>query len=260
MFLVCNGCATKYKLNPAALGVGGRMVRCTECGSIWFQPPLQEDKTQAEDAPLAKDSAAEESLLDQIGFGQESADAGEDNFANMLGQRQTSEKIPDVVVPSSKTFSIPVVEYRPMGMGAGQFGMFIFLLLCFFSASILFVLRQPLTVQFPAFSTLYAAIGMPVRAPGEGLRLSELAAGNTINRAEKALTISAKIDNISKEKLDYPPMRVTVFSHYGAALQEWDIKTSAGKTIVSGESVPIKAEFKDPPDSAVRVQLKVIEP
>src|ERR1700681_2283458 len=36
MLIVCPSCATSYKIDPAAVGAAGRMVRCARCKATWF--------------------------------------------------------------------------------------------------------------------------------------------------------------------------------------------------------------------------------
>lgn len=39
MILTCSACATRYLMDPVALGPTGRMVRCAKCGHSWMQTP-----------------------------------------------------------------------------------------------------------------------------------------------------------------------------------------------------------------------------
>jgi predicted Zn finger-like uncharacterized protein len=42
MILPCPACATRYLVDPADLGRGGRQVRCARCGHVWFQNATSE--------------------------------------------------------------------------------------------------------------------------------------------------------------------------------------------------------------------------
>ena len=42
MFIVCPNCSTKYLVDPAAISVVGRDVRCAKCAHSWFQAPPDE--------------------------------------------------------------------------------------------------------------------------------------------------------------------------------------------------------------------------
>ena len=39
MILTCPSCATRYLVDPAALGETGRMVRCARCAHTWVEFP-----------------------------------------------------------------------------------------------------------------------------------------------------------------------------------------------------------------------------
>lgn len=53
MILTCPACATRYLVDPAELGRGGRHVRCARCGHVWLQ-------NAPSDAPERVDLAAPE--------------------------------------------------------------------------------------------------------------------------------------------------------------------------------------------------------
>lgn len=50
MILTCPACATRYLVDSAAIGAGGRRVRCAKCGNSWTQQPPA-------DAPMPVDLA-----------------------------------------------------------------------------------------------------------------------------------------------------------------------------------------------------------
>ncbi len=56
MNLECPSCQTRYLVDPASLGAGGRTVRCARCRSTWFEKPPAEsldlpDLAEAIEAP-----------------------------------------------------------------------------------------------------------------------------------------------------------------------------------------------------------------
>src|SRR5262245_49592459 len=68
MQIVCPNCATRYDVQPAAIGADGRSVRCARCRTVWHATPEPEpavvaaadDATSAADAPAAEGGAAGE--------------------------------------------------------------------------------------------------------------------------------------------------------------------------------------------------------
>lgn len=54
MIVRCSACATRYLVDPVALGETGRRVRCTNCGHVWHESP----SADAPETPQAADSAA----------------------------------------------------------------------------------------------------------------------------------------------------------------------------------------------------------
>jgi predicted Zn finger-like uncharacterized protein len=55
MLIVCPNCATSYMIDPAALGVAGRTVRCARCKTTWLAGgPPQEELTAFVDSVIAE--------------------------------------------------------------------------------------------------------------------------------------------------------------------------------------------------------------
>ncbi len=52
MQITCPDCSSRYLVKPAAIGVHGRRVKCTHCGSIWFQEPLEPEKQKQQAAEV----------------------------------------------------------------------------------------------------------------------------------------------------------------------------------------------------------------
>jgi predicted Zn finger-like uncharacterized protein len=56
MILTCPNCGTRFRVDPAALAPGGKMVRCSQCGHRWFaEPPRPEpDAGEPVSEPVAE--------------------------------------------------------------------------------------------------------------------------------------------------------------------------------------------------------------
>jgi predicted Zn finger-like uncharacterized protein len=51
MIVTCSSCSTRYLVDPAQLGAGGRTVRCAKCGHSWLQSPPADMPQPMESAP-----------------------------------------------------------------------------------------------------------------------------------------------------------------------------------------------------------------
>jgi predicted Zn finger-like uncharacterized protein len=51
MIITCPSCATRYLVDPKALGGGGRTVRCASCEHTWFQTPPEDMPREVAMAP-----------------------------------------------------------------------------------------------------------------------------------------------------------------------------------------------------------------
>lgn len=250
MIVVCDNCKAKYRLNTATLGETGCQVRCTSCFYSWFQKPVVET---ASPAP----SVDTDDLLSQINSQPIDDQPAQDlSFLDMLAKENDS--IPDAVRPLPQEFKIPAVDYRPMGMGASQFGIFTFLLLTFVTTLFLLLLRVPLVHQFPALNAIYALAGYDIQAPGEGLRLSEMTAENRIEKEKTLLVITAKLANISEQPINMPQMVIEAKSTYGAILETFSPAPKSGM-LAAGTVVPVEMQFETRFDDIKTAAIRVIE-
>ncbi len=284
MFLACPACETNYKLDDLALGPNGRKVRCVACGHVWraVPPPPADDVLPAQnfDPNTTTDPIAEEdvslSFTADAPFGgdydpsfdeplpdQSAAHHGTDATAYSFSSDRPPipEGIVGAATPAQAAVHDDVPAYLPMGMSAHAVGLCVFLLPFLVTLGVAVMLRGPLVQQFPALSPLYSAIGLKVQTPGGGLRLSTLVAERKIEGDKKTLSMSAQLANISPGAQPYPALKATAYGPYGALIKTWNLPAPAdGRTLASGEEAPIRAEFKDVPDAAAKLELRVTQP
>jgi predicted Zn finger-like uncharacterized protein len=261
MLLTCENCKTQYNLSADKIGAAGRSVRCKKCLNVWFvtQDGKVTEKPQKESAPAEPPAAKIEPSFSEEPTAEEMAMALGQILESLPETAATAEKqvdIPPVVKlsPMAQEMGMPVIEDRPSGMGAVQFGLFIFLLLFFATLVPLFLFRGPLTQHFPAMAAIYKPLGIQIKAPGEGLKLSEMTAVMGSVRVD----VSAKLSNISSHDIDYPPLKIVLKSAYGAELKSWNMKGSAG-VLTPGQTIPVMISLAGFPEGGKTMEMSVSE-
>lgn len=247
MLITCENCHTKYKLDDSKLPAGGHKVRCTKCLNTWFVASAVPAA-----APAAVEAASDEMASFEAALAETAAqDGGFESFMPESGGGVPADHMP-TSLKSFDDHDLPVVDHKPGGMGAGQFGFFTFLLLTFLTLIAILLLRAPIVHHWPAMASLYKAAGLSVPVPGEGLKLSEM----TASQQALTLNIAAKLSNISEQPLAYPKMKVYMRGPYGATLKEWDIPAQK-ITLAPGQTAPVSLSLEDAPAEGKTVDLVV---
>ncbi len=68
MILTCPKCASRFTLPADMLAGGGRKVKCSSCGEVWFQEPEEQGGESGEEAvaPAPEDNEPQEQALPEI--------------------------------------------------------------------------------------------------------------------------------------------------------------------------------------------------
>lgn len=234
MFLTCEKCQTMWRLDENHLALGGRVVRCTVCGNTWFEKQVHVEGV-----------TPEPDVQEEI-----QADA---SFSDILTEQMENDGASRAVAPIAVDADMPVIDYRPAGLGPNAFGAMTFLLLFFVTVSAVFLLKSQIVKHYPAMTALYEAAGVPLRAPGEGLSLTSLSA----RASGGQILLNGKVSNIGKASQDYPSFHVTLRGADGAFLKDWSIY-AAPEQLAPGNTIPLDLHFNDIPAGGTSVEIKVI--
>ena len=150
MILTCPNCATKFRVPDSALGPGGRRVRCSACGHLWFaetgatvEVPASDEAAAA--PPDEERAAAPPEAGDEI----PAADVAEDDF---YARRQAQRRSPDSESGVTETSGESGVLPSPLVLaGWGLWLVFVAGL-----AISLYAFRPALESAWPPISRFYA--------------------------------------------------------------------------------------------------------
>ncbi len=239
MLLTCEKCQSVWRLEEKHLALGGRVVRCTTCGNTWFEkqvvvPGLTPD-------PEAEPDTAAPNFSDMLA----------DEMADTLPADDGKSRAVTPITPAAH--ELPPMEHLPGGLGATAFGGMVFLLLFFVTLAGVFALKAHIVRLVPASVALYEAAGVHLTAPGEGLTLSGLSA----HMSGARIDLTGKVQNGSAAPIAYPGFHVTLRGKDGDFLKEWKI-VAADSQLAPGDTIPLELHFKDIPDGASSLEVKVM--
>ena len=255
MILTCPKCTTQFKLSSEKLGDGGRKVRCTHCGNIWFQEP-ETDAVENDDLGILgllddlenPEVAAElDSDFEEYGENQDEADAqftdiqdsssemedGDISFAEQLRQIDSENQAAGRTDEQTKSRSFEKVrKSRILSVCAG-----IILFLLIVTLSIPF--KGSLTAHWPALSGLYALIGFETRVEGEGLVFDKIA----IIAGEGEVRVEGNIINLTQNASSIPDIHAVLRSAGGEVISD-HIFTLEEKTLDGEQLLPFSQTLK----------------
>lgn len=241
MLLTCEKCQSVWRLDEKHLALGGRVVRCTACGNTWFEKQVVVPglTPEPDEDNIATDTTR--------------------NFNDMLADEMAQAEAVDdglsrAVAPIAPDHALPPMDYRPGGLGPTAFGGMVFLLLFFVTLAGVFALKGPIVRHAPASVLFYETLGVKLHAPGEGLVLSGLSA----QLGEGRIDLRGKVQNGTETPKAYPGFHVTLRGNGGDFLKDWKIVAQEGM-LAPGDTIPLELYFKDIPDGASSLELKVTD-
>jgi len=285
MILTCPQCQAQYKLDPAQLGAAGRDVRCVTCSHMWFQIPdtaVPEMKASEPQKPTEAASQLQEagaqSITDALNSILENDDAAFEAVLSTVAQNAkdkgakgeaSPKSAPDTVMPRTpapegkksvirQDAALAILTHDPLGMGASVFGGMVFLLCSFLTLAVIFLGKSPIVHHWPQTALLYKTLGFEVKAPGEGLRLSEITAERRIDDHGKMLVVEGKMTNMSEHDIAYPALHVILKNDRNGITKTWDLKQGVTQ-IASGDIVPLMLQLDGVPEDGSTVEVRVKE-
>lgn len=256
MILTCPQCQSHYNLDPGKLGAGGRTVRCVGCHHTWFQSPAPEPEETAP-APV-KTAEPDEAIFEEI-LPEASVTAAAPDKAVAAGTAPAAvEAVPDNREPAARNeLSAPaIITHNPLGVGASAFGWLTFCLCISLTLAFVFLAQRPVVRHWPQMALFYKTIGFPLKAPGEGLRLSEIVAEQRIDKQDIMLAIEGKMTNMSEHDIAYPPLYVALKNERGHLIKDWRLKPGVTR-LASGETVPVMLQLTGAPPEGATIEVRV---
>ncbi len=243
MLITCPDCASQYEVELESLGPDGRMVRCAECGAKWRVMP---------ETDLAEEEDVEPEKVEQVAaFDWDDAEYEEDD------EDEDEEDVPEPVAaapapPSPKKrlkFRIPTIRIGKPRMATAA------TIAGFALAIALIAGRDRVASVFPDLASLYALAGIPVNL--RGLDFQDVETSETIENGVPVLAVTGSIENVSKETVEVPRVRLAVRAPNGREIYVWTAMPSKPQ-LAAGDVLPFTAQLASPPAGGRDVSVRFL--
>jgi predicted Zn finger-like uncharacterized protein len=275
MLIVCPSCSTAYEVGSAALGAGGRSVRCAKCRTVWVaraedgapMPAVAgamdgEILPRAEPAPRPPvpmgDEAPGHFLVDAV----IAADGAENGSGEAVVMVEAPPLVPgaDPTRPPAAGFDPGVPDSiesiaarrapptrdrdasRPAWRRFASLPVVILALVAVLTALVHW--RGSVVRHLPQTASLFAAVGLPVNL--RGLVFENVKSTGEFHDGMMVLVVEGTIVNMTRTTLDVPRLRFAVRNGSGHEVYAWT--ALPGRTLlVSGETLPFRTRLASPP-------------
>jgi predicted Zn finger-like uncharacterized protein len=229
MILTCPQCATRYQTDPALFPSDGRKVRCAKCGHAWHQgSPESEPELGVSGAQIQPGSRLPE------GSAAGNADDDETPAASIRGSsvHRSGERIAALL---------------------GWLGVVGILGFILWSAV---TYREAIASAWPASSSFYKAIGLPVDA--SDLAVTDVKSHREVVNGQLVLVVSGNLVNIADRALPVPALRVTLFDSDDHQLEHWDFSAEK-KLLKPGDRIGFTTQHANPPATTHNFKVTFVE-
>jgi predicted Zn finger-like uncharacterized protein len=239
MIVTCPACATRYLVDPAALGSQGRMVRCARCADSWFQAPPPPEPASAS-APVAP--AEPEPVVTPPPNADGSPPIPTEPMPSFIGNRNRLDRsrLPALRTPPPRITSVQIGWAALAGF-----------VLLFLGGLILF--HAAIAAAWPATERLYGLVGLSTPGPDTWFELHLKTTPDTAD-GQKSLIVSGEIANISAAPHSVPKLRVNLLNARKQIVKSWDFQ-AAGDPVAPGQTVPFQTSITAPPEDTTSVNV-----
>lgn len=267
MHIVCPNCTTSFAINPAALGEGGRTVRCSRCKETWLARPQDALETVAQapapqraprDVAAEWDAMAQEDETPEVesppisadlpSAGRHEADADWTTAARHDGHDEDDE--PPQRSRLRQLFAMPPFPPIPMLQGAGL------TVTCATLAAValaMIVWRNDVVRLLPQTAGFYRLVGLDVNL--RGLAFKDIKITYETADAKPVLVIEGMIVGHNKEPVGIPRLRFSVRDAQGAEVYAWNAVLEQS-VLKPGDRAWFKSRLASPPPEGRSIDIR----
>jgi len=249
MILTCPACATRYVVDPKAIGASGRTVRCARCHKSWHQdvpedlPPARLTRPVEFEAPPVMPTMSS-SYEDRPAFERfEAPDEVDEPPADPMPSFMARPE------PIGGDRNLPALHAPKPRISKFMIGWAALVLVVILLVAGLWFARTPLVTAWPPLERLYLLAGIQVDAPSLGLEIRNLTPAFSKADGAQTLVVTGEVANISGGVRKVPSLRVTLRNAKTDSLKTWDF-TIGRDELLAGETAPFQTSIANPPADA----------
>ena len=237
MIVTCPACATRYVVDPVALGAQGRMVRCARCADTWFQS--LPDELAPAPPPVWIEPPIPEPVATPTRMADGAAPLPTEPMPAFIGRpnRLDRPKLPALRQPPQPRLSTIQLGWMAL---AGFVAVIIAGLLVF---------RVEIAGAWPATQRLYGLVGLGAPAADAGLELRGMSTSRSLVNDQASLLVVGEIANVSQAPRLVPKLRVNLRNGQNKVVRSWVFQPSA-EALAPGKTMPFQTSTTAPPDDA----------
>jgi len=245
MILTCPECATRFKINPDAIGANGRTVRCSQCSATWFvaaEPDVM-DLQDSEDNALKPVAGAVSAMAASSALAAQGAHAHDDGNAEDANSDSSYESTSAHNEMRDKA-DRKKIRRRLFGVGMIWVTVLTILILAILAA---YLFRAKIVEQFPGAAPIYKSFG--IEANTSGLDIIDVEFRNGEQNGTPTLFVNGKVKNFDGRTRDVALVRLSFKNADGEVISSWVVQPSQA-SLESGETLDFTTQYPNPPVDA----------
>jgi predicted Zn finger-like uncharacterized protein len=249
MILTCPACATRYVVDPKAIGASGRTVRCARCHESWHQDPPEDlpvprlirpvDDEAPPVMPSVSSSYQDRPAVDAFDEPEDAASSPADPMPSFMARPE----------PIGGDRNLPALHSPRPRISKFMIGWAALVLVVVLIVAGLWFARTRLVAVWPPLERLYSLAGIPVDAPSFGLEVRNLTPAFSKVDNTPTLVVTGEVVNISGGVRKVPSLTVTLRNAKNESLKSWGFIIGRDQ-LLAGETAPFQTSIANPPADA----------
>jgi predicted Zn finger-like uncharacterized protein len=242
MIVTCPACATRYVVDPAALGSQGRMVRCARCADTWFQAPPPPEERPAP-APMPEPIIRQEPVMTPPPAADGSPAVPTEPMPSFIGGRERLDR------PKLPALRQPPPRFSTIQLGWAALGGFVAVLVV---VTLLF--HTEIVSAWPNAQRLYGLLGFQAPGPESWFALNGLKTATETADGQPNLVVSGEVANLTGTVHPVPKLRVSLLDAQGKIIRTQDFQVTADP-LQPGKTAPFQTSVAPVPDGTSSVNV-----